>query len=549
MTGPALLEKSGAQSKKQTAWAPIFIETLWPGLVTNRNALHSWGTGVENAYGLSRPGVLIGGLNTEVTVRNTMGRRPGNSLFSTVTYPTPPARSFAFQLLNGTIQVLVDTSSTGSLSVTSVAASTGTSPNITAVFTGVFPNGGSNAYAGLIFTISGFTNTNNNGSWVATASTTTTLTLTGLTTATTVESAAASAVSTGAVYVDNQNGTKTLLFAKSPGAGQTAFIGEAGIAYFGDGVDTRKYTPGNPNGTIWNWGIVAPTQGPTITITESASASTPWQANTVFSTMGLVIDSVNNVVYQLQNINYSGTNNTRFATTGTGQPVWNQNPGMTTSDNGGTWTNFGPIVLWTATTEYAPASPSGGTFQNPCAIYDPITKAVYLNGNESGPGRSGATVPKFIPSVGKGVKDGSITWFYMGPGPFPNTWLPAHVYPALSGATDSTGSVVEPNSLANGLLASPPASPTFWQVALGGLTSAASATSPFTAATAAAGQTANDGTNIVWLSLGSDTWTAGQTMTPWTASGVRFSCIVDPLTNELFCVHRRRRSRRNRSRI
>lgn len=60
--------------------------------------------------------------------------------------------------------------------LTSVAASSGQSP-ITAVYTGTITSGGSNAYEGRLFVITGFTNAVNNGEWLCTASTTTTLTL------------------------------------------------------------------------------------------------------------------------------------------------------------------------------------------------------------------------------------------------------------------------------------------------------------------------------------------------------------------------------------
>lgn len=48
---------------------------------------------------------------------------------------------------------------------------------LTTVYHGTFPGGGSNAFAGLVFVIGGFTNAGNNGSFKCSASTTTTLTL------------------------------------------------------------------------------------------------------------------------------------------------------------------------------------------------------------------------------------------------------------------------------------------------------------------------------------------------------------------------------------
>src|SRR5579859_2721763 len=113
---PGLLE-TVVQAKKQSPWGPVFIESLWEGLYTNRAALHSSGSLYENKYLGGRPGSLIGGLNTEISVRNTLIRRPGLSSFSTFVYPTAPIFAYTFNLADGTIRVIVDTTTTGSLTL------------------------------------------------------------------------------------------------------------------------------------------------------------------------------------------------------------------------------------------------------------------------------------------------------------------------------------------------------------------------------------------------------------------------------------------------
>ena len=60
--------------------------------------------------------------------------------------------------------------------LTAVASSTGTSP-ADAMYTGTITGGGSNAFAGLVFIVTGFTNAVNNGTFQCVASSTTTLTL------------------------------------------------------------------------------------------------------------------------------------------------------------------------------------------------------------------------------------------------------------------------------------------------------------------------------------------------------------------------------------
>ncbi len=85
--------------------------------------------------------------------------------------------SFKTQLLKGMHNFTV---LTGTNTVSSVAAAGGTlGPDATActVYTGTFTNGGSNAYAGLVLTATGFATAGNNGTFLCVASTTTTITL------------------------------------------------------------------------------------------------------------------------------------------------------------------------------------------------------------------------------------------------------------------------------------------------------------------------------------------------------------------------------------
>jgi hypothetical protein len=86
--------------------------------------------------------------------------------------------SYKVQLLQGMHNLTV---LTGTNTVSSVAAAGGTlGPNATActVYTGTFTNGGTNAYAGLVLSLSGFSTAANNGTFLCVASTTTTITLT-----------------------------------------------------------------------------------------------------------------------------------------------------------------------------------------------------------------------------------------------------------------------------------------------------------------------------------------------------------------------------------
>ena len=165
-----LLQQSGAQAQKQPRYVPIFISDTFTGLYTQRSPLHTPADLYTKAYLGGRPDALWMGLNVELTNNLTLKRRPGLSPLSVTTYPTLPLRSYSFQLTDGTIRLIVDTSSL-SFPVSSVANSSGG----TAVYTGNF-NSITNDVVGLKFNVTGFTNPANRGVFVCTASTATTLT-------------------------------------------------------------------------------------------------------------------------------------------------------------------------------------------------------------------------------------------------------------------------------------------------------------------------------------------------------------------------------------
>jgi hypothetical protein len=518
-----LLQQSGAQPQKQPKWVPLFIDRAFTGIYTNRSVLHDPSDVPTTRFYGGRPDALWQGSNIELSNKLSLQRRPGLSAFSTATYPTPPNRAFSFELLDGTIRVIIDTGSTGNLTVTSVATSIGSS----AVYTGTFPAAGSNHYVGLKFTITGFTATlANNGTFTCTASTTTTLTLSNSVAVS--ETHAAVAASTGAVYYDTQSGgVKTLLFAKSEGAGQTYFVAVAGTLYMGDGVDVQKYTPVNSNGTIWNYGIDAPTAAPTTTITESGSAATQWAASTWFSTMGLLIDSTGNVE-QLLNI----TNGSQFGTSSNGQPTWNQTTTGTTVDNTAVWTNLGPVTPWAANTAYA--NQSAPTAGMSCCIYDVVTGCIFTMirpGNANG--TSGTSRPNFPNSVGSILRnDGGCDWYCRGNVNFNGGiggWLP--------GLPVSGGSfILEPIGPPSG-----PGQPLSTQsvyiqhCTTAGTTSTSNAHPAWNTSLGTSGIVTTDN-ELNWISLGSPVWSAGATYFAWSGQSSTFSVVKDSNNSLWVCV-------------
>jgi hypothetical protein len=321
-----------------------------------------------------------------------------------------------------------------------------------------------------------------------------------------------------------------LLFGKNPGAGQTFFVAVAGILYTGDGVDTRKYVPDvtnlNPDaamgasGQVWNWGGAAPAAQPNVTTVESGSAAVTWVANTVFSTMGLLLDSVGHVEF-LTSVNAIGTNTTQFGTTGSGQPAWNQNTGSITTDNTCNWTNWGPISLWTAGTTY--------TYEQP--IFDPTTGWIF----QSSGGKSGNARPHFNPTINTHTADANgMIWQAVG---LAAVWKPNFTYHAwwehnicivcepviptqalLTAGTQTvylqsnndqtTGSQDDPGISGSGYT---PA----WPGQIGGTTI---------------------DNALTWIDLGTATWAANTPYSAWTQGSSTFSVVEDPYGDFQVCV-------------
>jgi hypothetical protein len=613
---PNLLEHYGASpNNKKPRFVPLFMDRAFTGLFTHRAALHDPSDlGTLKYYG-GRPDSLWMGSNIELTNRMTLQRRPGLSPFSTATYPSAPDRAFSFELINGTIQVIIDTGPTNfieKLAVTQVAKSSGGQ----AVYLGVFPDGANNAYVGMsvtitgfltagnngtftvlastlttitlsnasatpeitaaiatltrtqsisqvaqssggqavyigtfgcgganngfvgmIFTVSGFLTANNNGSFTVVASTTTTLTLTNA--QATPEIGPASAISAGAVYYDQQNGSKTLLFGKSAGAGQTSFVAVAGVLYMGDGVDIRKYTPLNTNGTIWLWGIVAPSQQPGVVVTQTASVSAVWTASTFYSTMGIII--VNNTAQQLVSINADLKNpntNTTIGVSGNGSPIW---PGVggTVVDNTITWTNRGPIDSRFASTGYNGIT-SGGTNLQPAVIYDPTSGGFYENSRTgTGFATDASKGPPFTGTIGEHFFDGACNWVCFANNSTPQVyrWQKSHVYGNFLSTFDANSCIIEPTvpPFPPGTFLPPfPGPNTTYLMTSGGGTSKLTPYTPNFSTVK--GQATPDG-QLSWISLGSSQWAPNTPYSAWTsAHSPTFDAVVDASGNLWVCT-------------
>lgn len=502
---------------------------------------------------------------TNISVPTVSG---ANGVHVSAVYPTPPDRAFSFQLANGTIQLIIDTGTSGPMVVTSAAdASAGTT-----VYTGTFPGGANNGYAGLYMAVAGFVaNIQNNGTFVITASTTTTVTLKNAIGV--AETIGATGITAGGVYLDNQNGTKVLLWAKWPGgvgangtlfgiAGQTYFVAVAGVLFAGDGITTHKYTPLNinfpstPAGSsvsVWNWGIIAPTKQPGVSISPSGAGASVWQAATVFSTMGLTLDTNSpSQIWQVIGVNANGLNTTtpQFGTTGNGEPTWPTNEGGTVNDNGVVWTNMGALADYVPGgfyTDLGSAGVGGESYAKPGAIAGPTTQsAVYGNyKNSGGLGQANTpnNEPKFngaYPGPSGGYPDINNTgnvglhWFAIGSYATPAgmalmRWHPSHSY-ALWHTTGSPATINATNSdiVLTGNLPAAPGTTVYLFVPTTAGTSG-TGYQPFPPASPI-GFVQGDG-EVQWLNLGPSAWQANFAYVPWSAQGSTFGVIFDTVSS------------------
>lgn len=579
---PGILQQAGSQPQKQPKYVPIFEDRMFTGLFTQRNVLHDPSDIYTAKFYGGRPDALWQGSNIELTNLLTLARRPGLSEFSTAVYPTPPNEAYSFQLSDNTIRVIIDTQSTALFTLTAAANASGGNT----VYTGTITGGASNNYAGYTFLVAGFDTFANNGTYFCVASSATTLTLANVNGV--ADTHAATAISAGAVYWDQQTGgLKTLLYSKLPGAGQTHFQGVNGVLYAGDGVDTWKWTPLNLNMnpltinsvntsgiSVWNWGIAKPGIQPNVNIVASGSATTKWQKNTNFTTMGLTVDAYNNI-WQLisvdSNPNIPNAPNAIFGTAGDGSPDWNPGLAQTTVEGSGTpitWLNAGQVLEWKAGAIWGDAGfPSP---VDPICCYDPVSNAFYLNFKGSGAAsRSGSKTPPFTANAGWNFTEGNGAggggyaaphWFFFcsakGGTPLAQPWKSGTSYIQWLGSGTHAGGQAPNVEAANTVFepyimppnfnpaSNPPPQPVYLQYATNTGTSG-SAYAPFpnpaTDTTYAApnygyGNTIVADGQLSWLCLGSKTRQTTHSYAPWSVQGAAFGCFLDPNGNMQVCV-------------
>lgn len=85
---------------------------------------------------------------------------------------------------------------------------------------------------------------------------------------------------TSVVYDATGPNTRDALFTKSAGAGPTYFLGVGNVLYMTNGVDNKQWD--YDNDTIYNWGITAPVNAPTVSQMPRPNNYPAWTPNTAY---------------------------------------------------------------------------------------------------------------------------------------------------------------------------------------------------------------------------------------------------------------------------
>ena len=185
--------------------------------------------------------------------------------------------------------------------------------------------------------------------------------------------------------------------------------------------------------SVQNWGITGPAVAPTVVQTTLPGSYPSWTANTIYSTSLAIVNSAGAV----QKLVKSGV-------TGAGEPAWSNTAGALTTDGTAQWKCLGSAA-WQASTVHAAGDiisvaytyyvtiqsydddPSGDAYRGSYSTQQvPVTETDLFLCTTAG--TTGATAPAWGPGQGLTVQDGSCVWTNQGA---TQTWT------SLVGASDS----------------------------------------------------------------------------------------------------------------
>lgn len=429
MPGQNLLQFIGGGAQKQTRYVSLFTSRFLIGLYTNRSPLRGPMDSIySDYYHMGATDALLDGLNSELSSRSTLIRRPGNPKFSTAQTASAIDAFYSFHQSDGTIQLIADSTT----DVEVMTPSSGTSIFTKSVGAGqsYFQGVNKSLYIGdgvdtVKYIPSGNTNPItssfiwNWGGVAPTVAPTLVITESGSAAATW---SALTWFSTMGIIVDNNGNAQQLISVNADGTNPSTQIGLSG-----NGAPTWNQTPGST--TVDN----------TVTWTNLGPVGI-WKPNTGFNGIGgsggtllspaMIYDEVSGGFYA------NSRTGTGFAT-GSVKPTFSGIVGGNYFDGSCNWvcyanafntsgttdTRYGtPMFVWQSNHVYAGGSGGLGTPNSaliepyappPLGQPYPTNHVVYFQYSGGGTSHNGAITPTWG-TAGQQSIDGQLQWIGLG---------------------------------------------------------------------------------------------------------------------------------------
>lgn len=478
MPGPNLIQSVGGRTQKETKFVPITTGRSFNGLVTNRSLLRGpLSTLYTDFYHMGQTDVLCDGLNSEVSTRLTMIRRPGNPPYCVATIASIPDSSYSFHHNDGTLELVLDTAADMRLvtPATNNLLFTKSSGAGEGYFQGVnnwlYMSDGIGSdmvkyIPGVLNPVNQFGLGVNQPVWAwggAAPTTAPTLTFTATSSGVGVAWAASVTYSTMGLMVDPVTNSIQVLTSvtQNGNTGNTGASATAQPPFAAHTTWANICAPPLTDGSC-HW---FQQNGPITLWAKSKS----YPANSVIFVPGVggtpVPATQGTGLQYLRGTPFNGTTGGGIwvafygGTSGVNQPNWNHISNGNTPDGSVVWQYVGPATAWQPSTEYGawwewcvcqivyPAAPTVAGIQAGNKYY------VFANnmagcpgmaaaGSTSNPGTSasgGAYNTPFSATAGTIVDDGQLQWVSLGN----KSWIAGISYTAWTQGSSSFGAIVD----------------------------------------------------------------------------------------------------------